>query len=135
MPCGIGELTLLQTLRNSLLEIGEGIKDDHEIGRLSELKGLNNLKGELIISKIKFKGEKYVQSLRLEWWYRGAQSSEDCESPMEGLQPHPDLKSHRSSGDARENYGSTGGLSTMLPNLITINLEGCLRCHTLPCFV
>ncbi|WKA13266.1 hypothetical protein VitviT2T_030584 [Vitis vinifera] len=147
MPCGIGELTLLQTLRVFIVgNRGGGFRDDHEIGRLSELKGLNNLKGELRIEnlqnvrdvvvesrKANLKEKKYVQSLRLEWWYRGAQSSEDSESPMEGLQPHPNLKGY--GGMRFPSWMMNGGLSTMLPNLITINLEGCSRCHTLPCFV
>ena len=147
MPCGIGELTLLQTLR--VFIVGNrrgGLRDDHEIGRLSELKGLNNLKGELRIEnlqnvrdvvvesrKANLKEKKYVQSLRLEWWYRGAQSSEDFESLMEGLQPHPNLKGY--GGMRFPSWMMNGGLSAMLPNLITINLEGCSRCHTLPCFV
>ena len=50
MPCGIGELTLLQSL--PVFVVGNGgngrgeLRDDDKIGRLSELKGLNSHKGE-----------------------------------------------------------------------------------------
>ncbi|KAL6314359.1 hypothetical protein AAG906_021188 [Vitis piasezkii] len=125
MPCGIGELTLLQTLRVFIVGNREGIRDDHEIGRLSELKGLNNLKGELRIENL--------QNVRdVVWWYRGAQSSEDSNHRWKA-RPHPNLKGY--GGMRFPSWMMNGGLSTMLPNLITINLEGCSRCHTLPCFV
>ena len=46
MPCGIRELTLLESL--PLFVIGTG----SEVGRLRELKRLNNLQGELKIQNL-----------------------------------------------------------------------------------
>ncbi|RVW93412.1 putative disease resistance protein RGA3 [Vitis vinifera] len=148
MPCGIGELTLLQSL--SIFVVGN-MGNGRGVGRLSELKGLNNLRGELSIvnlenvrdavveSREANLGEKqHIQSLRLIWKRSGAQSGEDAESVLEGLQPHSNLKQL-----CVENYGGgrfpswmmNGGLSSMLPKLTTVNLKGCSRCQTLPCFV
>ena len=53
MPCGIGELTLLQSL--PVFVVGG-------VGRLSELKGLNNLKGELRIEKLENVRDVVVES-------------------------------------------------------------------------
>ena len=148
MPCGIGELTLLQSL--SIFVVGN-MGNGRGVGRLSELKGLNNLRGELSIANLENVrdavvesreanlGEKqHIQSLRLIWKRSGAQSGEDAESVLEGLQPHSNLKQL-----CVENYGGgrfpswmmNGGLSSMLPKLTTVNLKGCSRCQTLPCFV
>ena len=74
MACGIGELSLLESL--PLFVVGTG----SEVGRLGELKRLNNLRGELWIEKLENVkdakvesreanlGEKqYIESLGLEW--------------------------------------------------------------------
>ncbi|KAL6314963.1 hypothetical protein AAG906_029184 [Vitis piasezkii] len=135
MPCRIGELTLLESL--PLFVIGTGSK----VGRLSELKRLNNLRGKLWIKKLENVrdanveseeanlGEKqYIESLELEWSYgeeAQAQSGEDAESVMVGLRPHRNLK----------DWMMNGGLSCRLPNLSTINLKSCLGCQILPPFV
>ncbi|RVW36712.1 putative disease resistance protein RGA3 [Vitis vinifera] len=118
---------------------------------MSELKELNNLRGGLWIqglenvrdvvleSREANLGEKqHIQSLRLNWRRSGAQSSEDVESVLEGLQPHRNLKKLCIEGYGGIRFPSwmmNGGLSSMLPNLTTVNLEGCSRCQTLPCFV
>ena len=100
MPCGIRELTLLESL--PLFVIGTG----SEVGRLRELKRLNNLQEELKIQKLEnirnakaeteeaSLGEKqYIQGLRLEWSYdQQALSGKDDESVMTGLRPHRNLK-------------------------------------------
>ena len=145
MPCGIGELTSLQSL--PVFAVG----NVRRAGRLSELKELNNLRGGLWIqglenvrdvvleSREANLGEKqHIQSLRLNWRRSGAQSSEDVESVLEGLQPHRNLKKLCIEGYGGIRFPSwmmNGGLSSMLPNLTTVNLEGCSRCQTLPCFV
>ncbi|RVW64615.1 putative disease resistance protein RGA4 [Vitis vinifera] len=99
MPYGIGELTLLQSL--PLFVVGTGKAGDHKIGGLSELKRLNQLRGELRIRNLEnvkdvvpvsrgeiLKGKQYLRSLRLEWeWW-----DENGELVMEWLQPHPTLK-------------------------------------------
>ncbi|KAJ9685663.1 hypothetical protein PVL29_017626 [Vitis rotundifolia] len=112
MPCRLGELTMLQTL--PLFIIGKG--DRKGIGRLNELKCLNNLRGELLIGYLErvkggaleskeanLKEKHYLQSLILDWedWWEARSSDErgeanqngkDGELVMEGLQPHPNLK-------------------------------------------
>ncbi|KAL6314360.1 hypothetical protein AAG906_021190 [Vitis piasezkii] len=145
MPCGIGELTSLQSL--PVFTVG----NVRRAGRLSELKELNNLRGGLWIqglenvrdvvleSREANLGEKqHIQSLRLNWRRSGAQSSEDVESVLEGLQSHRNLKKLCIEGYGGIRFPSwmmNGGLSSMLPNLTTVNLEGCSRCQTLPCFL
>ncbi|XP_034679607.1 putative disease resistance protein RGA3 isoform X1 [Vitis riparia] len=146
MPCGIGRLTLLESL--PLFVIGTGSK----VGRLSELKRLNNLRGKLRIEKLgnvrdanveseeANLGEKqYIESLRLEWSYgEEAQSGEDAESVMVGLRPHRNLKELFITGYEGRVFPSwmmNGGLSCILPNLIKINLESCSGCQILPSFV
>ncbi|KAL6314299.1 hypothetical protein AAG906_018994 [Vitis piasezkii] len=99
MPYGIGELTLLQSL--PLFIVGTGKAGDHKIGGLSELKRLNQFRGELRIRNLEnvrdvvpvprgeiLKGKQYLRSLRLEW----VRWDENGELVMEGLQPHPNLK-------------------------------------------
>ncbi|KAL6314315.1 hypothetical protein AAG906_019013 [Vitis piasezkii] len=92
MPHGIGKLTLLQSLPLFVVGNDIGLRN-HKIGSLSELKGLNQLRGGLCISNLQnvrdvelvsrgeiLKGKQYLQSLRLEW----NQWDQDG-----GLQPHP----------------------------------------------
>ena len=136
MPCGIGELTLLESL--PVFVIGTG----SEVGRLSELQRLNNLQGELMIQKLEnirdakaeteeaSLGEKqYIQALRLEWSYdQQALSGKDDESVMKGLRPHQNLKmlSIIGYGGARfPSWMMNDGLSSMLPNLSEIVLYRC----------
>ena len=116
MPRGIEKLTLLQSLPSFVIGEDIGWLRNHKVGSLSELKSLNQLRGELNIENLQnvrdvelvYKGKileekEYLQSLRLEWdlwsremeWQRWRQSDEQCESDkllMEGLQPHPHLK-------------------------------------------
>ncbi|KAL6314373.1 hypothetical protein AAG906_021210 [Vitis piasezkii] len=131
MPCRIGELTFLESL--PLFVIGTGSK----VGRLSELKRLNNLRGKLRIEKLENVrdanvesgeanlGEKqYIESLELEWSYgEEAQSGEDAESVMVGLRPHRNLKELFITG-----YGGR-----VFPSWL-INLDSCSGCQILPPF-
>eukprot|EP00261_Vitis_vinifera_P031617 XP_019072860.1 PREDICTED: putative disease resistance protein RGA4 isoform X1 [Vitis vinifera] len=102
MPCGIGKLTLLQSL--PLFVVG----NERGVGRLSELKGLNNLKGKLRIQKLEnvrdavdesdkanLREKKYIRMLALGWENRSAQSGRDAEKLMEGLHPPPSLEELR----------------------------------------
>ena len=129
MPCGIGELTLLQSL--PVFVVGG-------VGRLSELKGLNNLKGELRIEKLEnvrdvvvesreanLREKKYIRFLGLQWRNLLAQSNEDAETLMEGLHPPPSLEKLRIRGYGGMRFPSwmsNGGLSH-LKSLLLLDLE------------
>ena len=80
MPCGLGELTMLQTL--PLFFVGNNSRNssDKRIGRLNELKCINSLRGELAIARLSkvrggaldskeanLKGKQCLHSLRLYW--------------------------------------------------------------------
>ncbi|WKA13257.1 hypothetical protein VitviT2T_030577 [Vitis vinifera] len=99
---GLGKLTLLQSL--PLFVVG----NERGVGRLSELKGLNNLKGKLRIQKLEnvrdavdesdkanLREKKYIRMLALGWENRSAQSGRDAEKLMEGLHPPPSLEELR----------------------------------------
>ncbi|XP_034704941.1 putative disease resistance protein RGA4 [Vitis riparia] len=133
MPCRLGELTMLQTL--PLFVIGKG--DRKGIGRLNELKCLNNLRGGLEIRNLQrvkggaleskeanLKEKRYLQSLNLHWgWGRGEDNpnGEDCELVMEGLQPHPNLKELRMYGYTGVKF--PGWMSSILPSLQHLDLK------------
>ena len=144
MPYGIGELTLLQSL--PLFVVGTGKAGDHKIGGLSELKRLNQLRGELRIRNLEnvkdvvpvsrgeiLKGKQYLRSLRLEWeWW-----DENGELVMEWLQPHPTLKDLFIQGYGDRRFPSwmlNDRLGSLLPNLINIQIWGCSRFQILPPF-
>ena len=116
------------------------------------MKGLNNLKGELQIEGLEnvrvvesreanLGGKPNIQSLTLRWRRLENQSIRDAESVLEGFLPHSSLKQQLTG----EGYGGgkfpnwmmniNGGLSSILPNLTTIDLRKFSRCKTLPCFI
>ncbi|KAL6314899.1 hypothetical protein AAG906_029117 [Vitis piasezkii] len=90
MTCGIGELSLLESL--PLFVVGTGSK----VGRLRQLwiEKLENVMDAKVESREANLVEKqYIESLGLEWSYgQEEQSGEDAESVMVGLQPHRNLK-------------------------------------------
>ncbi|TYH47235.1 hypothetical protein ES332_D11G396900v1 [Gossypium tomentosum] len=97
MPRGIGKLTSLETLSMFVVD-----KDgSHGGADLSELRLLNNLRGDLEIRNLGFvknakekfkaanlKGKQHLRSLVLQW---GGVNHDD-EKSLEDLQPHPNLK-------------------------------------------
>ena len=165
MPGGLGELTQLRTLPLFLVgnesDSGEGSWHKKRMGGgLSELKFLNNLRGQLVIEGLSnagrggggreankeaiLEGKQYLESLTLSYSYsRGSgESEEEMEaivSVMESLQPHSNLKVLHV-----EYYGGVrfpnwmmmmnDGLDLLLPNLVTITIGGCERCQVLPPF-
>ena len=123
MPSGLGELAQLRTLPLFLVgnesDSGEGSWHKKRMGGgLSELKFLNNLRGQLVIKGLSnagrsgggkeankeaiLDGKQYLESLELHW--RGSEESEEemeaeseeemeaIVSVMESLQPHSNLK-------------------------------------------
>ncbi|RVW64619.1 putative disease resistance protein RGA3 [Vitis vinifera] len=146
IPDNIGELINLRHLEND-----EWWLRNHKIGSLSELKGLNQLRGGLCISNLQnvrdvelvsrgeiLKGKQYLQSLRLKWERSGQDGGDEGDkSVMEGLQPHPHLKDIFIEGYGGTEFPSwmmNDGLGSLLPHLIEIEVSGCSRCKILPPF-
>ncbi|RVW75560.1 putative disease resistance RPP13-like protein 1 [Vitis vinifera] len=152
MPCGIGELTFLQSLPLFIVGNGREFSKKKRIGSLSELKRLSQLGGVLQIKNLQnerdvipiSKGEilkenQYLQSLRLEWrwWDLEAKWDENDELVMEGLQPHLNLKELSVYGYEGRKFPSwmmNDGLDSLLPNLCHIEMWDCSRCQILPPF-
>ncbi|PPS09592.1 hypothetical protein GOBAR_AA11033 [Gossypium barbadense] len=98
MPRGIGKLTSLEKLSAFVVD-----KDgSHGSADLSELRLLNNLRGELTIRNLgfvknakekfkaaNFKEKQHLRSLALLW---DGGNDDDDEKSLEDLQPHPNLK-------------------------------------------
>ncbi|KAL6314314.1 hypothetical protein AAG906_019012 [Vitis piasezkii] len=137
MPRGIEKLTLLQSLPLFVVGNETGWLRNHKIGSLSELKGLNQLRGGLCISNLQNVRDVEL-SLRLIWKQSGQDGGDEGDkSVMEGLQPHQHLKDIFIEG-----YGGTefptwmmnDGLGSLFPYLIEIEISGCSRCKILPPF-
>ncbi|KAG5230722.1 Fom-2 family protein [Salix suchowensis] len=132
VPAEVRFLTLLQTL--SYFVVGP----DHLI---EELGYLNELKGELKIHKLeKVRDkeeagkaklcEKRMNRLVLEWSDEG-NSNVNNEGALEGLQPHPDLKSLTIKGYGGEKFPSW--MSTLQHNnLMVLRLKDCNKLRQLP---
>ncbi|CDP14728.1 unnamed protein product [Coffea canephora] len=139
---GIGQLANLRTLPHFRVSQDKGCQ-------LEELEHLRNLRGELKISglenvssfesaaKAKLSEKSSIQGLRLSW--NG--TKEDCDdnninSVMEGLQPHPDLKSLAIWGFQGSRYPSwmvaKDHLTVLLRNLVEIKLRGLGKCEQVP---
>ena len=163
MPCGLGELTMLQTL--PLFFVGNDCEESRQkrIGRLSELKCLDSLRGELRIEGLSdvrgsaleakeanLEGKQYLQCLRLYWleqkdslWGTRTETAEESEegseavSVMESLQPHLNLKElfiANYEGLRFPNWMMDDGLGSLLPNLVKIEISSCNRSQVLPPF-
>ncbi|WKA13345.1 hypothetical protein VitviT2T_030651 [Vitis vinifera] len=151
MPHGIGKLTLLQSLPLFVVGNDIGQSRNHKIGGLSELKGLNQLRGGLCIRNLQnvrdvelvsrggiLKGKQCLQSLRLKWIRSGQDGGDEGDkSVMEGLQPHRHLKDIFIQGYEGTEFPSwmmNDELGSLFPYLIKIEISGCSRCKILPPF-
>uniref|UniRef100_A0A6N2MJK6 AAA+ ATPase domain-containing protein n=1 Tax=Salix viminalis TaxID=40686 RepID=A0A6N2MJK6_SALVM len=132
VPTEVRFLTRLQTL--SFFVVGR----DHMV---EELGCLNELKGELKIHKLeqvrdkeeagKAKlREKTINKLVLEWSHKG-NSNVNNEGALEGLQPHPDIRSLTIKGYGGEKFPSW--MSTLQHNnLMVLRLKDCSKSRQLP---
>ncbi|XP_031252677.1 putative disease resistance protein RGA4 [Pistacia vera] len=147
MPCGLGLLTELQTL--PLFKVGRSNGSTSQKNcELSELNGLNNLRGKLTIKRLEhmenattptlaiLEAKQYLQSLKLEWEPIDDNAAIDDsgevridEKLLEGLKPHPNLK--------RLTILWFGGVKlsswlSFITNLTLISLGNCKRCQHIP---
>ncbi|TYH47252.1 hypothetical protein ES332_D11G397900v1, partial [Gossypium tomentosum] len=137
MPRGIGMLTSLQTFSGFVVD-----KDgSHGGADLSELRGLNNLRGQLRIKNLGFvknakeifraanlKEKQHLRSLVLVW----SGDSDDDDKSLEDLQPHPNLESLLVigwRGDAK-----FPSWISLLTNLVNISIWGPSKFKHLPSF-
>nr|DAD29661.1 TPA_asm: hypothetical protein HUJ06_031129 [Nelumbo nucifera] len=135
MPLRMGQLTGLQTLTRFI--VGK------EIGRtITELKDLNNLRGQIRIEKLEsvrsaseaetadLKNKPNLYGLELRWEDDNLGEEEvGVEGVIECLEPHPNLKKLRVHGYPRPEIPSWMAL---LPNLVTLTLVNCKKMESLP---
>ncbi|CDP14809.1 unnamed protein product [Coffea canephora] len=132
---GIGQLANLRTLPHFRVSQDKGCQ-------LEELEHLRNLRGELKIfglenvssfesaAKAKLSEKSSIRGLRLSW----DDTKEDCDdnninSVMEGLQPHPDLKSLAINGFKGSRLPSW---MVLLRSLVEIKLTRLGKCEQVP---
>ncbi|KAK9997228.1 hypothetical protein SO802_021914 [Lithocarpus litseifolius] len=134
----LGRLTCLQTLPIFVVGRDEGY-------RIKELGALKNLRGEIKISNLekvedeeeaksaKLK-EKELFKLGLHWTssIRSADSYDKDEKVLEGLQPHPNLKSLTIERYEGKKFPSWWVGLSLYQNLIEIYLNGCTECEEVP---
>ena len=139
-PKNMSMLTCLQTLPFFVV----GSEDGYQI---TELGALKNLKGEIVIKNLEYvKDEEEAKSAKLKekeifnlglYWLlrpfdgRPRHMYDKDEKVLEGLQPHPNLKSLTISGYRGKKFPSWVG-SSLYHNLIEINLRYCGECEEVP---
>ncbi|KAL3642192.1 hypothetical protein CASFOL_013007 [Castilleja foliolosa] len=133
LPPGIGSLTSLQTLPHFHVggKKGCGIS---EVGNLKDLKGkltihyLENVHDKNEAMSADLLGKSGIYVLRLVWDKNKIGEDAKDESVLEGLQPHPNLKSLEICGFKGKSLSLCEGLN----NLVEIKLEDCSECEELP---
>ncbi|KAK4566063.1 hypothetical protein RGQ29_002314 [Quercus rubra] len=120
--------------------------DNYEDGyRITELGALKNLKGEIVIKNLeKVKDEEEAKSAKLKekeifklglyWSFKREEDDmyDRDEKVLEGLQPHPNLKSLSIEFYGGKKFPSWVGLSSLYHNLIEISLYECSNCEEVP---
>ena len=139
-PKNMGRLTCLQTLPSFFVGSDEGylIK---ELGPLKNLRGdirienLENVKDEEEAKSAKL-NEKEIFNLGLSWYDPFSENGRwprfnKSEKALEGLQPHPNLKSLAIDHYGGRKFSSWVG-SSLYHNLIKIYLRSCHECEKVP---
>ncbi|KAF3958244.1 hypothetical protein CMV_016827 [Castanea mollissima] len=143
MPVNIGQLTCLQTLPFFVIGQNTGHRIE-ELGCLSQLRGgLNIFNLEHVRDKEEAKtanlaGKTRLHKLEFHWSPERVGNNND-EDVLEGLQPHPRLKSLKIGNFGGEKFPSwivasvniSGGLF-LLNHLLEICLKGCDKCEKIP---
>ncbi|KAL3326658.1 hypothetical protein AABB24_037380 [Solanum stoloniferum] len=137
MPLKMRQLTCLQTLQFFKVGLEKG-------RQIEELGHLKNLRGELTINGLQLVGDREeartanlqeksnIYKLAFVWSHDEEEGSEsNDEYVLDGLQPHPNLKTL-----AVVDYLGTKFPSwfreDLLPNLVKLKLSGCKRCKEIP---
>ncbi|KAM3741972.1 hypothetical protein ACB098_07G037100 [Castanea mollissima] len=143
MPCGLGQLTSLQTLSSFVVSKGPVGSSKH-CGGLAELNKLNELRGKLEIKNLAWvkdatsefkaanlKEKHHLRELILEWNPEGDDGvdANDDENSMDSLQPHESLKSLDVVGYMGVRVSSW---LSFLTNLVYLFILGCKKCQYLP---
>ncbi|XP_075674209.1 putative disease resistance protein RGA4 [Castanea sativa] len=143
MPCGLGQLTSLQTL--SLFVVSKGpVGSSKHCGGLAELNKLNDLRGKLEIKNLAWvkdvtsefkaanlKEKQRLSVLILKWNPEGDDvvDANDDENTMDSLQPHESLKSLGVGGYMGVRVSSW---LSFLTNLVELGIYDCKKCQYLP---
>nr|POF25813.1 putative disease resistance rpp13-like protein 1 [Quercus suber] len=135
-PKNVGRLTCLQTLQLFCVGLDEGYQIK-ELGFLKNLRGeidihdLENVENEEEAKSAKLK-EKEIFNLGLHWTIDEEEDRcEKDEKVLEGLQPHPNLKSLTIVSYRGKKFPSWVG-SLLYQNLIEIYLIDCRECEEIP---
>jgi hypothetical protein len=133
VPAEVRLLTRLQTL--PLFVVGPNHMVE-ELGCLNELRGalkickLEQVRDREEAEKAKLR-QKRMNKLVLEWSDDEGNSGVNNEDVLEGLQPHPDIRSLTIEGSGGEYFSSW--MSTLpLNNLMELRLKDCSKCRQLP---
>nr|TKR63665.1 hypothetical protein D5086_0000323290 [Populus alba] len=131
VPAEVRLLTRLQTL--PIFAVGP----DHmveELGCLKELRGalkickLEQVRDREEAEKAELSGKR-MNKLVFQWSDDEGNSSVNSEDVLEGLQPHPDIRSLTIEGYGGENFSSW---ILQLNNLTVLRLKGCSKLRQLP---
>ncbi|XP_050241562.1 putative disease resistance protein RGA3 isoform X2 [Quercus robur] len=143
MPINMGQLTCLQTLPFFFIgqEIGHRIE---ELGCLSQLRGgLNIFNLEHVRDKEEAKTANLVGKTRVHMlefhWSRERVGNNNDEFVLEGLEPHPRLKSLKIENFRGEKFplwilagDNSGGGLFLFNHLLEIRLVHCNKCEKIP---
>jgi hypothetical protein len=147
MPHRLGKLTALQTLSFYILGKKESFVPKQK-GGLSDLNGLDELRGRLRISGLeqlrssplegtaaKLESKQYLRGLELEWGhcieagYDSDKAIANDERLLQNLRPHLNLKELIIEGYAGERLS---GWVSLLSNLVEIKISNCKWCQHIP---
>ncbi|XP_075662066.1 putative disease resistance protein RGA3 isoform X1 [Castanea sativa] len=143
LPINMGRLTCLQTLPFFVIGQDAGHRIE-EVGCLSQLRGklsiynLEHVRDKEEAKTANLVGKAGVQKLGF-YWNSDRDGNNNDEDVLEGLQPHPSLKSLEIENFKGEKFPSwilacdnnSGGLF-VLDHLLKIRLENCNKCNKLP---
>ncbi|KAL3326657.1 hypothetical protein AABB24_037379 [Solanum stoloniferum] len=136
MPLKMRQLTCLQTLQFFKVGLEKG-------RQIEELGHLKNLRGELTINGLQLVGDREeartanlqeksnIYKLAFVWSYDEEGSETNDEYVLDGLQPHPNLKTLAVVDYLGAKFPSWFR-EDLLPNLVKLKLSGCKRCKEIP---